>query len=81
MRISATLTKCGPQVVLMEQVIPKKKPRIATICTGCMKPIFENEKVFFFGSIITHNKQECVIKYIEPEEITAEEALMLRECL
>ena len=71
MRIGVVLTKTGPQVVLV------RDPQIITVCPGCFQPICEGDKVYTFGKgVITHNNTDCVMKYIEPEETTIEEAML-----
>lgn len=47
-------------------------PRMETTCAGCEEPIYSGDEIWVSDvgeekNIITHARQECLTKYIEPE--------------
>jgi hypothetical protein len=46
-----------------------------TFCEGCDGEIYPGEDVYVVDGCILHSDHECLIKYIDPEEKSIEEAL------
>ncbi len=46
-----------------------------TFCEGCDGEIYPGEDVYVVDGYILHSDPECLVKYIDPEEKSIEEAL------
>jgi hypothetical protein len=49
--------------------------KVMAECAGCGGEIYEGEDVYIVNGDITHLDYECLMKYIDPEVATVEEAL------
>jgi hypothetical protein len=44
-------------------------------CVGCGGEIYKGEWVLVVGEDILHDRQDCLMQYVNPEPMTIEEAL------
>jgi len=52
-----------------------QEAKIMAHCAGCDGEIYEGEDVYRVNEAILHNDWECLVRYIDPEVMTVEEAL------
>lgn len=57
---------------------PAEAPALAH-CAGCGGEIYPGEDVYVVDGEILHNEWECLVRYIDPEVKTIEEALGVEE--
>jgi len=48
---------------------------VMTHCAGCGGEIYQGEDVYVVNGEILHNDWECLVRYIDPEVTTVEEAV------
>ena len=49
--------------------------KVMAECAGCGGEIYPDEDVYVVDGEILHNEWECLVRYIDPDVMTVEEAL------